>query len=471
MAINLPQGLYTAGAVPIDTSGYSNFISQLAFKQQARQDALNEYYQNTNKDINPNGLRSQDTQGFLDKYTDFTNYYNQNRQAIQNPRLDGGQAQAEYNARHQDMLAYANMSKNSHAKHEQVAKIKENPASAYMLNTPDMIPALQAMEYPISDPRHKDIDIDQMQLNAQPLGVKDLTAMQAGLMKGMTMKTPTGTPQKDNLGNAWKEMGYAPEDKQVFLTRAQQYYYSDPKVRYHAERIINDPAQYAQASSAFLKATGRAPQNEAEIFAGQQYAMSNLDQTQSVKVTDQPLRSKLTGDRQAASQARGFNYNVALKNLGEQLTRGRSADLQQRDFETVSKFADDLTNPAFANKGIPAQDAQGKPVTEYAFGGPDALNKHYAEGGAVNGQQASGYRVERNKNYVRVLYPDGTDKIIPWKGFVEDLAAAAPVKKGGLQPATPPAAPPPRPAAPGAPGAKPTKSDQDLLKKYGITLQ
>lgn len=439
MAINLPQGLYTAGAVPFDTSGYSDFLSQLAFKQQARQDALNEYYQNTNKDINPNGLRSQDTQGFLDKYSDFTNYYNQNRAAIQNPRLDGGQAQAEYNSRHQDMLAYANMSKNSQTKHEQVAKLKENPNTAYMVNTPDMIPAIQAMEYPIGDPRHKDIDIDQMQMNSQPMSIDELNKMRAGFRAGMVRKYNVGDAVPNGKGYLVQNKGYDPKEQQGYLLRAQDAYNTNPKVRYMAQQMINDPTRSASAYTEFARITGREPVTEAEIFSGEQALRDALGQVEQDPSPDPTYRSRLTEGRQSRGRAEKFAYDKAYRDYSEGLTRGRTAAQQQQDFESTSKFADDITDPAFTAKGIPAQDDQGKPTTEYSFDVPQGLIKHYHVGAVVNGEDPSGFRVDRNKSYVRIQYPSAPEKIVPWKGFLTDVAAGAPVKKGGIQPATPPA--------------------------------
>lgn len=459
--INLPSSLYTAGAVPIDIQQGGNFATQLALKSQARQDALNEYYDNVNKSINPQGMRPQDTPGFMNKYNDFSNFYSQNRQAIQNPKIDGGKAQAEFNSRHLDMMADADKSQAAQNGTLELWKARSNPATAYMFNTPDVMPAIAKNDLSIYDPNYKALNVNELQANAQPLGLKDLNAIHTGLMKDMKM-VPMGSPTSDGKGNAYQPMGYSPEAKQGYLTKAQQYYNSDPKIRFAASAIVNDPTRHAAANNAFLKITGRMPNNEAELYAGEQAATDQLDAPQQQKVSDFQTRSNLTENRMKSMADYNNTKKINLMSLANDLSLGKTRQQQQDDYDRVSNYVDNLINTAKAGQGINVTDENGKPTTEYIIHGGQALNKYYTKGDYTNRVEPSGYRAgaDTNGDYVRIIYGDGSTKKIPKDAFVGDVGNA--VKKIGMKPVAPPSTAPQQ-AAP--------VSDKDLLSKYGITVQ
>jgi hypothetical protein len=437
--------------VPLSIEPSVQLASQLALKKQARSDALNEYFQNSQKDINPDGIRSQDQPGFINKYKDFTNFYSQNRNAIQNPQLDGGKAASEFNARHQDMLAYAQGSKNDQAIHQEAWKAKLNPATSYMFNTPDAMSAIQAHELPRDDPNHKSLDLDQMKVNAQPMGVKEMSDLQNYLTKGMVRKTRVGTPQRDGSGTAWQQMGYDPVDQQALLTRAQTAYAQNQKLQTRAHQIVDDPTRYSQAAAAFTKISGRAPQNEAEIFAGEQAAMANLDQTESVKVPDFQTRSNITEGRQKRMADYTYGQKVNLDQWTSDLSLNKSRQLNQDDYDKLSDRYDTLTSgpTATGQKGKVVTDDDGKPVTEYTLQGMGAFDKGLNRGTPANPDYPTEYRTGTGKDYVRVMYADGTSKKIDKPSFIGMIAKQAPLKS--VKPVTPPpAGATPKKLAPGA---------------------
>jgi hypothetical protein len=446
--INLPSSLYTAGAVPLNIQPGQNFATQLALKSQARNDALNEYYDNINKSINPAGMRPQDTAGFMNKYNDFTNFYAQNRQAIQNPRLDNGKAQAEFNARHLDMMADADKSTAAQNGTLELWKARSNPTTAYMFNTPDIMPAIHQNDLSIYDPNYKALNVNELQANAQPLGVKDLNALHAGLVKDMKM-VPMGNPVPDGMGNAHQPLGYDQQAKQAYLTRAQQYYNSDPKLRAYGASIINDPGRYAQARSAFLNIAGREPNNEAELFAGDRAAADNLDQVQQQKVTDAQTRSNIIQGRMKSMADYNQTKKIDLMGLANDLSLSKTRQQQQDDYDRINNYAGNLIDVAKAGKGINVTDENGKPVTEYTIHGGQALNKFYTKGDYNNKVEPAAYRAgtDENGDYVRIVYADGSTKKIPKDSFVGDLGKAIP--KIGTKPVAPPAVAPKKPIAAG----------------------
>lgn len=113
MADGLPKNLYTAGAVQFNATPQTNFLIQALAHQQAKRDALDMYIQRVMQDVSgrENQMRDVDINGgWGKKLNDWQNFYQQNKQAILNPRRYGYDALNQFNAMHQDLLGEARQS-------------------------------------------------------------------------------------------------------------------------------------------------------------------------------------------------------------------------------------------------------------------------------------------------------------------------------------------------------------------------
>jgi hypothetical protein len=265
--INLPGGLYTAGAVPIDTSPAVSFAANLLARKQARDDSLNEYYQNQHKELNPDGVRPADMPDYLSKVNAWQDHYAENKENILHPGNDKGVALNENNARYNDAMAFIQSSKDRQNISDQVLKLRSDPTRSYLFDNDQIIPSLHANNLPINSPGSKPLDINELHMNTQPLDAKTLQAQQAGLMKNIKM-VPIGPAQTKSDGNLYIPMGYDKTQKQAYGNAAMTLYGTDRRIQAQADRIVNDPALYTQSYKAFVDAYGRPPQNSAELFAG-----------------------------------------------------------------------------------------------------------------------------------------------------------------------------------------------------------
>ena len=85
--------------VAIDISSKPvNLAIQLEQKEQAKKEALDKYFMDYEKSINPAGMRAQDQDVFLKKYGETKEYYLKNRDCILNPAKCGAEFQSTYNA-------------------------------------------------------------------------------------------------------------------------------------------------------------------------------------------------------------------------------------------------------------------------------------------------------------------------------------------------------------------------------------
>lgn len=84
--------------VSIDTSKPVNLFIQLQQKEAAKREALDKYFMDYEKTLNPAGMRQQDQDVFLSKLAQAKQYYLQNRDKILNPAKYGAEFQSTYNA-------------------------------------------------------------------------------------------------------------------------------------------------------------------------------------------------------------------------------------------------------------------------------------------------------------------------------------------------------------------------------------
>jgi hypothetical protein len=148
---------YNKGTV-IDVSKPTNMAIQLIQKDRARGEALDKYFQEYDKTVNPAGMRQQDIDGLVRAKNEAKKFYFENKKAIQNTSLDNGKAYSEL------MNMYTGASKDIEQSKREAATGKVT-TDAYMdaKKNNRVIPAevenaIFLAQLPIKDPRHKPFD-------------------------------------------------------------------------------------------------------------------------------------------------------------------------------------------------------------------------------------------------------------------------------------------------------------------------
>lgn len=173
MALYTSPHLYTGGATVFNSSPYVNFAANLMAKKQAKDEALENYYQNLNKSINPAGVRTQDINGFMEKTNGLQTFWQQNKDAIKNPRLDNGKAQTEYNSRFQDIQGYINQSKQEELRKKPFIDLLADPDKRERISD-KMLYDVHLHDLPLTDPNRKSFDITQEDFNPKLLSPDEL---------------------------------------------------------------------------------------------------------------------------------------------------------------------------------------------------------------------------------------------------------------------------------------------------------
>jgi hypothetical protein len=88
-----------------------NLAVQLEQKEQAKKGALEKYFMDYEKSVNPAGLSKGESDIFLKKYNDNKQFWMKNKEAILNPSKYGYDAQSQYMANLKDQMGYINEAK------------------------------------------------------------------------------------------------------------------------------------------------------------------------------------------------------------------------------------------------------------------------------------------------------------------------------------------------------------------------
>ena len=123
MALNIDSRMYSGGAVELDGTPVVNMYAQLLARKQAKMDALDEYDRNRINNINPNGVRDVDREGFDKRVQQIQEFYQGNKEKI---RKGGTPESYAYEKMFRDVGSYINQSKERTAKQDAAMKLYQD---------------------------------------------------------------------------------------------------------------------------------------------------------------------------------------------------------------------------------------------------------------------------------------------------------------------------------------------------------
>lgn len=146
-------------AVAVDFSSKPVQLAiQLQQKEDAKKEALDKYFMDYEKSINPAGMRGQDQDVFLGKLNEAKSYYLKNRDKILNPAKYGAEAQSQYMSMLKSGQSLIEQSKQAAAQ-DKINQEHYYQAQEKGYSTPDeYIPALERSHLSIGDPRYQPLD-------------------------------------------------------------------------------------------------------------------------------------------------------------------------------------------------------------------------------------------------------------------------------------------------------------------------
>jgi hypothetical protein len=333
MALQNPNNLYTAGAVVFNTQPSTNFAIQLMAQKKAKDEALDEYYRKLPQTINEAGMRDQDRPGFMQKVGEMQQFYLQHRDAIKDPRRDGGAAQYNFEKLYRGVKGYTEESKSAAKTALELGKLRFNKEFSYVFDDPDTIHRIQAHDLPIGSEGRADIDLHTLTIPPKPLGVEDWQRIDNTLTQDLTPgQTPTG--KVETLPNFQVRKHYVKQfDPQSLATigaRAVSLYGTDRNIKGAANARFAQatPEEIALLNKVYEPLMKRPIGSPADLFAAERI-VAHSQATPGYKDED---------DKKAYADYR-FGQQVALKRIPQATSGGGSGAGSGADAEFNDAFS------------------------------------------------------------------------------------------------------------------------------------
>lgn len=247
---------YGGGAVVLDSTPYTQYFLNQKAKEQAKEEALDNYFKTLDTKINPAGMRTQEIPILLQQQNADREFYLQNKDRIKNPAKDNGQAYNEFMSRQQAKLAFVENSKKKADIYKQLVPIFADPNKRALM-ADEAISALQAHDLPITDPRHKEFDIASLNYNPKPFDV-------LSYQKKIPVKEVAGETIFENMPDYKTSFLRTPKtkitqkfDKDQIAKIAESQYTQDPAYRKLVNDIGNNPTQYQIHNDIYKKFFGK----------------------------------------------------------------------------------------------------------------------------------------------------------------------------------------------------------------------
>lgn len=321
MALQNHPALYTGGAERVNVTPYTNFAINYQQRQLAKDEALDNYYQNLAKGINPAGVRTVDMDGFMQKTGELQQFWQANKAAVKNPRLDGGRAQTELMSRYQDALAYIQQSKNEEAAKKPLIPIFADPEKRRLIPN-SAIYKLQLHDLPLNHPQRKSLSVTDLNFDPKPLDLaKHIETFKD--IKPDKMPTLVSTDKGNMTRTINTEYAYNDAAKQAVYERSRAQLLENPSF----EKAINDlwssieqegetSPTLQQYNDTFKKNYGRDIENEEDLAAA--FNIGLLQQNRS----EQEIKDDAFGRQKAMAYINDGLIRGRMK-LNDSYVKGR----------------------------------------------------------------------------------------------------------------------------------------------------
>lgn len=242
MALQLPN-IYTLGQVKVDTSGLSALQGKLLAQKQAKEEALNKYFEKQMGSLSREGIANNDVKDYNKSIEDLKNYWKQNSQDI----MKGGEAKINFDNKVQGIKDFVSESKD---KKSQTLKYREQFQFGAKTPTDSDMEVLSYMELPVRDPKRIN------PATGMPYGLSDLSTqipafdvskrnsyfgnISYGIDRDVSKsvaktKLPSGDIEET------LELTYSPKQIKFMQDKAVQSLATDRTARNYYEQLLTNP--------------------------------------------------------------------------------------------------------------------------------------------------------------------------------------------------------------------------------------
>jgi len=158
MALHNPAGIYQ-GEAPLNPLPYVNIALQQRAKKQAREQAIDQYYQKLPDTINDKGIRDVEIPIINEYKNKIFEFGLKNKEALRNPKLDNGAAQFTLQKMMREAHGVARESQNAAKTDLELGKLWFSKENQWALANDDFIKQHDQHNLPVTDPNYKKMDL------------------------------------------------------------------------------------------------------------------------------------------------------------------------------------------------------------------------------------------------------------------------------------------------------------------------
>jgi hypothetical protein len=233
----------------------------------------------------------------------------------------------------------------------EVGKMRLNKDFGYAFDDPKFMDDIKLHDLPVTDERHKTLDIYEMTIPPKPLDQKAIAAYNDSLVKGL--KTSEEEAGRKNLGGFKTEITYKNHfGKEALATvgqRSMMFFDHDRSIRTSFAKeykdIISDPERLAEHSEAFKEVYGKVPENEREFMAARDILNVKGMTSYEPKIVDD------TYGRQVAMENRRFANQKTMEGIRQSNRKAIKAYGAAKNAEERDGILNNMINNQIAEGG------------------------------------------------------------------------------------------------------------------------
>lgn len=306
--LNIPNNLYTLGAVEFDSRPSTNLYIQLQRQKQARDEALDNYEQRRMDRINEAGLRDQDREGLDNLMLDLRSYYNGNKDAIRR----GNTPQAyDYEKRMRDALGYISESKERTAKSAAMEKYRQERLKQGRSTTEDFWNDYQAHELPIRTDGSQSMQLEKYLSQQTPVfKQKEFQDLFKDVKRTPQSPRYEAIPGDKFNRNEFIDEKFDDAGMNTIVWKARLAYDENEGFANAVQQDINNPMRRGQLEKLFTDQFGTAPKDQSD------YAVAKTLEIIQPTITGKPKKVEDWEAKQRYMQAnkeRNIRLSAALR--------------------------------------------------------------------------------------------------------------------------------------------------------------
>jgi hypothetical protein len=345
MALQIHPSLYTGGAERFNSRPSIALYANLMARQQAKEDAYDEYIRSLNKNVNPAGMRNQERQVFDEKLAEWQKFGMENRDAI---RKRTGGVDMEFQRKYQDLLNTIQESKTEEERKKPAIELLLDPNKRDRIDEDGFMRDITSHDAPlyikdskgqwVRNPDRRSLDFTGFSFNPKMMETEDWRKYDEAMDKAFPAdKTNTNiSPHpKDKFTNlVTTAKVYSPDKLKGIGDAAINDYESDRRLNYSFRKTHpfkewkeEHEAQFSELNAAFQKAyPGRNISNESELFAATQIQRKLAPTVEEKTEANWEARDSRNFAQQKELKALDHAYSVSEIKLREQLGQTSAAN-------------------------------------------------------------------------------------------------------------------------------------------------